>query len=432
MTFIKNTFQRTQSLGAAATLVLAAIIPAISLSANSSAAALTNRGLTVTSTVAGDDMTAPDGSTYSSLPDNDPRNGQRVGHTYTFTKTSTDPIKGFTIEYCDAAFGYIGDGACSDTLHANNFAANWTGPVTINGESFTVTKNADNFLTFTTTGTGISDPTITIDLQAGGLNYFKNPDAAYKYEDAKGTYFAHISTFGSDTDAAAAYAHASPDPLNPEDPAGILDDGTVTNNVTAAIGIYTRVQETLNFSVEGDGGVGDLTAGATPPNWNSGTCDPLKESGQLKMGDSNHALSFEQSYHAKSYFRLSTNSSNGVGVYYAGDTLKSNTHTMHALGDSQVQSEAGEEQFGMAFDLTDNLNGNVGIGSALIPVGAYENSQNGYAFDATNPTQTKLLASANGVVACDTGALEYVANIAPETPSGIYQTKINYIAAPKY
>lgn len=436
---IKSVLERGQSLGAASVLLLAAIVPAVSFTRTASAAPLTNRGLEVTSTVAGDDLTAPDGTTYTGLPDNDPRNGQRVGHTYTFTAGTDGDIKGFTIEYCDSAFGFVGDGACNDDLVANGFDANWSGTVNINGVSFTVTANADNFLTFTS-ATGITPVTggstvITIDMPAGSGNYFRNPNAAYKAEDSKGTYFAHISTFSDDTQAGAAFNHSGGTPAP-----GIVDDGTVTNNVTTAIGIYTRVQETLNFSVEGGQDANGNELDPSDIYSGSGTCNPLTRSAQMKLGDPNHALSTQQAYDAYSYFRLSTNSANGVAVAYSGDTLKSgSTLSIDPAGTTKQYSELGKEQFGLAINpnrantgltqLTVNTEYNGGDGTISDATPA-NNAQ--FAFDTASTTTPVPIAAATGVVNCDTGAVRYVANIAPDTPAGIYQTKINYIASPRY
>jgi hypothetical protein len=36
------------------------------------------------------------------------------------------------------------------------------------------------------------------------------------------------------------------------------------------------------------------------------------------------------------------------------------------------------------------------------------------------------------VIRCATSKVRYVANIAADTPAGVYTTKINYLAAPQY
>lgn len=422
MNLIHSIVNRITPLGVAATLLLSIAVPVLAIR-YTSAAALTNRSLMVTSTVASDDFTKPDGGTYIGLPAGDPRNGAQVGHKYTFTVGTDSNIGGISFEYCTSAFGYIG-GLCTAPIGFS--ATNW------NSKSVVVTNtDTSQSVTFQTTSTSagmlvLQDALASLEADEGDTieidfpvvdGYFSNPSSM-----GYGTYFVHIATYGT---AAAALSGPSNGDID------AIDDGTVTNNITSSIGIYTRVQETLNFSVEGDqDGLGGTPDG---PSSATGTgCPALTASGQMKMGDNNNALSTQVTSKAKSYFRLSTNAAYGVNVYYAGDTLRSSNHAMNTLW-PRDSSSAGSEQFGIAFDLTDNVAANVGQGGDLSPYPPYENNANGYAFDATDPTTPKPLAyKLNGGVRCDTGAIEYIANIASDTPAGIYQTKINYIAAPRY
>jgi hypothetical protein len=446
MIHIKSVLQRVTPFGAATVLLIASAVPTLSLVRSASAAPITERGLTVTSTVPNDDLTAPDGTTYAGLSDNDPRNGQKVGHKYTFkTAAASSNIQGFTIEYCETAFGFVGAGACTadDLLDGTSgFDAHWDGgSVTINGAVFNVTRNAANYLTFVADSTGLSSvaagTTITIDMPANTTNdtWFVNPNDDYRTADPNGTYFAHIQTFADADDAGDAFEDVD------DTPAGVVDDGTVTNNVTTAIGIYTRVQETLNFSVEGDqDGVGGSADG---PSAAAGTtCAPLTADGQLKMGDPNHALSSDHAYDAYSYFRLSTNSSNGVSVAYSGDTLKTSSG-LDIDAATPGASAPGTEQFGLAIDaslssLTNlaattnyaNGEGDAGLEGDAGPIVANVAFSTGSVASPVVIAQTTPPSSS--VVKCDTGAVRYIANISPDTPAGIYQTKINYIASPKY
>lgn len=418
--FITN---RITPLGVAATLLLSIAAPVLAIR-YTSAAALTNRSLMVTSTVASDDFAKPGGGTYTGLPAGDPRNGAQVGHTYEFTVGTDSNIGGISFEYCTSAFGYLG-GLCTAPIGFS--ATNWNGKTVA-----VVNVDTSQSVVFQTVSTGASmlvlqDVSAALEADAGDTiriefpvldGYFSNPSSM-----GFGTYFAHIATYGT---AAAALDGPSNDNI------GAIDDGTVTGTTTQAIGIYTRVQETLNFSVEGD----QDGPGGTPDGPSSAAgagCPALTASGQMKMGDNNNALSTQQAYKAKSYFRLSTNAAYGVNVYYAGDTLRSQGHALSTPWPDRAVSNIGSEQFGLAFDLTDNVAANVGIDGDLRPVDEYDNNANGYAFNATDPTTPKSLAyKLSGGVKCDTGAIEYIANIAPETPAGIYQTKINYIASPRY
>jgi len=55
-----------------------------------------------------------------------------------------------------------------------------------------------------------------------------------------------------------------------------------------------------------------------------------------------------------------------------------------------------------------------------------------FAFDKESNLVPTPFAEGSEVVDCVTGKMRYIANIAATTPAGIYTTKINYIAAPKY
>lgn len=449
MIHIKNVLNRVTPLGAAGALLVSAAIPAITLSRIASADPLTERSLRVSSTIPNDDVTAPDGTTYSSLPAGDPRNGAKVDHTYTFKVATTGNIQGFTIEYCETAFGFVGEGACDapDLLNGGTGgfdASAWNGatvPVTDDGGSpvnFTVAANEDNFLTLTH-ATGLAavaaGSVIAVNFEATDTNYFVNPHSDYKNpveSSTNGTYFAHVQTFADDELAGDAFEDED------DTPAGVIDDGTVTNNITTGIGLYTRVQETLNFSVEGEQTVPQDGPSVLPGQ----SCAPLTESGQIKMGDTNHALATAYAYDAYSYFRLSTNSSNGVTVAYSGDTLKT-ASGLDINAASPGPSTPGTEQFGLAIDATGssmtqlapttnygNGAGDAGLEGEAGPIAA------NVAFSTGSITTPVAIAQTTppttNVVNCDTGAVRYIANISPDTPAGIYQTKINYIASPKY
>lgn len=440
MIHIKSVLGRIPPLGAAVTLLLASTVPTLVLVGSASAEALTQRSLMVTSTVASDDLDRPDGGTYTvgtnpgELNPGDPRNGQQVGHTYTFTTTSANTIQGFTFEYCDTAFGFVGDGPCAGAPTGFS-AASWNGAtasVSVNGgtaETWTVTASSANTLVLSNPSsssiTGGND-IVEITFTPSTSNFFVNPTEAYKNDpDTNGTYFAHIGSYATAADALAGIG----------DDETYIDDGTVTNNVTSAVGIYTRVQETLNFSVEGDAAAQD---GGTPngPTPIGSACDPLTAGSQLRMGDENDALEVGQTHKAISYFRLSTNSAYGTNVFYSGDTLKSSNHTLDPMSQAGEDSVAGTEQFGLGINLDGSSSTSFTTLSAIGPYNEAGNTPtNRLAFDTNSiidPVPIAQSQAPNGGVSCDTGQVDYVANISPDTPAGIYQTKINYIASPSY
>jgi hypothetical protein len=278
-------------------------------------------------------------------------------------------------------------------------------------------------------------------------NYITNPGS--------GAFFVKINDFDSAT---------TPDPL---DDTHIIDGGvTVANVMTDSIQITTKVLETMDFSV----GTVNPDNIAKPAGQSHGTCDAIITNDAINLGDSAAEFSLKTgtAYDGKSYWRLSSNSSNGATVYYSGTTLNNtvgdaidamdlpnnglNTNT------SAQNSQTGREQFGLALDNTVETPyvptgselGNAAPASSIAPLNAnatYANgkglinnldttttSNNGlFFFDSdSNFIPAPLAEESADVVACATGKMRYVANIAASTPAGIYSTKINYLAAPQY
>jgi len=417
MIHIKSVLERGQSIGAAATLLIAALVPVLSTQTAAAAGTLTTRSLMVSSTSPGDQNTNGAGVDVSNLP-GDPNNGSKVDHTYKFTVESGTAIRGITISYCSTPFGYV-DIANDCTVPTGFDSSAWNGgsvTVTSSGgdsKPFTVAVDNTTKVVTLTNATGLTvaaNDVVTATFDATTNNYFVNPFVAY----TNATYFAHISTFASDSSFTTS-----------------LDEGTVTNNITKSISILTRVQETLNFSVEG-AATPSTHASSTYPG--TGPCTPLTADGSIRIGDTNDALAADTSYYGRSFFRLATNSAKGAKVYYAGSTLKSGTNDINPMGPTKVTSAVGSEQFGLAFDATDTQDhqfGGPGVGLAANAQYA-DGGIGDFAFDPTSNTTPTEIASSTGVVKCDTGSVKYVANIADDTPAGIYTTKINYIASPSY
>jgi hypothetical protein len=223
-----------------------------------------------------------------------------------------------------------------------------------------------------------------------------------------------------------------------------------------------------------------------------GPCDPVVQgmdldtaSNVLKLGNEagEFSLRTDTTYSTHSYWRLSSNSSGGATVYYSGVTL-SNTvgDQINAIGTTASAPVEGSEQFGLAIDnattgdrdvsyakertgadLFQNGEDNAVTGihatttaavganpsyhtphlAPLAPLTGYAagtgivNTEYGtvntqFAFDPESTVVPTPFASGTEVLDCATGKMRYIANIAATTPAGIYTTKINYIAAPKY
>ena len=150
-----------------------------------------------------------------------------------------------------------------------------------------------------------------------------------------------------------------------------IDGGvTVANVMNQSIEIQTKVLETMDFSVgtadpntldstNGAGSAYNLATGRTV----HGICDPVvpglsaaTPSNVLQMGNADGEFSLEtaHTYSTHSYWRLSSNSSAGATVYYAGVTLSNTVGDQIKEvnnGDGSAAAPApGSEQFGIALD----------------------------------------------------------------------------------
>jgi len=238
----------------------------------------------------------------------------------------------------------------------------------------------------------------------GATDYIKNPTTT-------GTFFIRITTY-SDT----AWTTT-------------VDQGTVANSTATQIAITAKVQEVLNFSVGST---------VTAPG---SSCTAFTDSGAVTLGDpTDGTLSFSQAYDAHSYFRVSTNANNGTIVYYSGDTLKSGTNSISAIGTSAAASAVGTSQFGLGLDSSDTQAGSGYSFTSLTPTSPY-GAGNGtitnagtaqFAFSTASVTAPVQIASAAGTIVCDTGSVRYLGNISTTTPPGIYTTTISYLAVPTY
>jgi hypothetical protein len=327
----------------------------------------------------------------------------------------------------------------------------WT-MTTSNKEDPAVAGNAttkDNFITLVKSSGAAVQPTtgtqIKLIFYGTNSNYITNPGS--------GAFFVKINDYKSD-------GMSDPTEIDPLDlNAQIVDGGvTVANVMTDSIQIQTKVLETMSFSV----GTTNPDNVAAPSN-NHGTCDPIAINQPIKLGnpDAEYSLETGTAYEGKSYWRLSSNSSGGATVYYSGATL-SNTvgDQIQEIGGSATVSHPGTEQFGLGIDSTaetrdsffdqqvaddvTNSSQNPHLVSHLTPLvastgyGSANGSINGsftanFAFKGASLTIPEpVAAETTDVIHCSTAKMRYVANIAADTPAGVYTTAINYLAAPQY
>jgi len=313
------------------------------------------------------------------------------------------------------------------------------------GGGLTGTKNFI-VLTNATGATPTTGKNVKIVFHASTNAYITNPGA--------GAFFVRMNTYNDDNTSGTA--------LLPNTSANILDGGvTVANVMTDSIHITTKVLETMSFSV----------GTVNPDNVNMGShgsCDPINvvNGNRLQLGNPNAEYSLEtgKAYDVNSYWRLSSNSSGGATVYYSGNTLantvgdeiKSIGTTAGTPNGGLDYSHPGTEQFGLALvnPATDTLGTGTfdtawtlshttplvvesdysqgdGTINSVDPNDPSTNAK--FAFDKASLTVPRLIAQENStVVDCSTAKVRYVANIAANTPAGVYTTKINYLAAPQY
>ena len=285
---------------------------------------------------------------------------------------------------------------------------------------------------------------------------FQPSETVYITNPGAGSFFVKINTYSSDT----SLINPINDPT-PEDTADqtVIDGGvTVANVMTDSIHITTKVLETMSFSV----GTQNPDTQDLPSH---GICDNMDviNNNRLNLGDptAEYSLSTDEAFDVYSYWRLSSNSSGGASVYYSGNTLANTVGdeikpigtTTGTPNGAKDYSHMGTEQFGLAFvdagldpmgtgtfdpeHITPSLaplameaNYADGTGTISDPVSS-NNAQ--FAFDKTSLMVPELIAQeSENVISCATAKMRYVANIAADTPAGVYTTKINYLAAPQY
>ncbi len=199
-------------------------------------------------------------------------------------------------------------------------------------------------------------------------------------------------------------------------PQNVVDGGvTVANVMNNSILIRSKVLETLDFSV----GTHDPDTDAVGHS----PCDAVNDGstgtgGAIYLGDptAENSLSTHQAFDNFSYWRLSSNSSNGATVYYSGNTLADteNDHIgqvydiasgeSHTPGDNSGEySHTGSEQFGLGLDVTydGSLYGSGGYLDDYTPA----NSKDGAGADNTNLTDV------------DSG---FTSDVSSNNPSGDY------------
>ena len=299
-----------------------------------------------------------------------------------------------------------------------------------------------------TNTTGISpafNDQVQIVFRASSAVHITNPGA-----DA---FFVKINTYNSNTSLVGSHNDTTRTDNTDTPDHTVIDGGvTVANVMTDSIHITTKVLETMAFSVG--------TKNRDTLALSHGSCDPIEkiDNNRLNLGNSDAEFSLEtdEAYDVFSYWRLSSNSSGGATVYYSGNTLTNTVgDQIDEIGETKQESHPGTEQFGLAvIDAgEDTLDGGTfpsnHIAPNIAPLVTRENYNEGgaqndnnisnssgnakFAFQSSSSQTPVIIAqNSNTVISCATAKMRYVANIAADTPAGIYTTKINYLAAPQY
>lgn len=420
MITIKRPFGRSVFLAAAFVFGAALVVPALTPgSAVHALGQYSSRSLSLSSSALNSVTTGSPGSG---------NNGAKVKYTFTFTPATTaTAVGGYLIEFCTtplfgttctaptgldastvatiptetnfAATAPTLDTTTNATNTGTNFFASNSGAEACQGTAGLGRQNC--ILLKRTTPVTESGSVLTLSFgQGAGTDWIKNPGTT-------GPFFARISSFTDST-------------YNT-----LVDQGAVAASINTSVDITAKVQEKLNFSV---------SATNTPYD---ATCPAETGSGALSLGNQG-VLDMATGYDGYSYWRLSTNSANGTAVYYSGATLTSPQAYTIAPITSLASSTPGTEQFGLGFD-----SGNAAQSfTQMIPetsptnftptTGTLASGTPKFYFGSTSLTSPVKLAHSTAAVSCDTGAMRYVANIAPTTKAGIYTTSIYYIATATY
>ncbi len=381
---------------------------------HANAAQVTNRSLEISSSANGTINLGAEGTGS---------NGARARHDFGLTLGSSGATIGsMIIMYCTSPIPVAADCTTPTGLTVANitaiaaqtgtFSGTFTRDTTTNNSALPTTQGQCNGGASTTrvnclplklgsptaqTGT----PTLTLGFGGTSGSYIVNPT------NDNETFYARMALY-SDTSYTT-----------------LVDYGSVASSTAQQIDITAKVQEKLNFSV----GSTYVAPG--------GTCTALNDTGALTLGDINGVLDNNVAYDAHSYFRVNTNATVGTVIKYSGATLTDNNsaETIDA-NTAETVSTPGTEQFGLAFD-TGNANHSF---TSLAPDTAYDEGSgaiNGtpvaeFNFATASVTAPVTIATTSNIIACDTGDVRYIGNIATNTAAGVYTTTITYIAIPTY
>jgi hypothetical protein len=184
------------------------------------------------------------------------------------------------------------------------------------------------------------------------------------------------------------------------------DTGTITVPIitNSQVAVTATVAQTLSFSISANSiGFGTLSTGSS-----------------TYANTASTGTGTETAAHT---IAASTNGTSGYTIALSGDTLKSGSNSITALGASPTALAAGTSQFGI------RATASGGSGAVSSP---YNGSAGNYGFGASPPLVNATFATASGATATTTYSNFYGANISATTPAGSYSTSLTFTATANF
>jgi hypothetical protein len=342
-----------------------------------------------------------------------------ITYSVSFTTASTSPIEGIVIDFCDND-PIIGDSCTYTSGQSVNIGSATIGSVTgPSNSAFTIASQTSPLLVLTNaaaSGSVASGTAVSFT-----LSNVTNPNYSSCTSGAAPncTFFARVLTY-STTAGATGYL-----PANPANTAAPVDAGGVALSTNANVVVTAKVEEQIDFCVY------------TGNNCTSG-------GSSITLGDADGVLSTAGPYVDKNTkYDISTNASSGAIIRLKGDTLKSGSNSITAIGGTGAASSPGSAQFGLCSYES--------AGSNLTPSSPYNNgscsgttqtagtgSTGGdnsalFAFNTTNTLSTygeQIATAAAGNPS--TGTIAFIGNIPVSQVAGIYSTTLTFVATGTY
>lgn len=398
----KEFAQRVANIFALVTLLAASVLPAMLLNSTAKATQITERSITLTNSLAGDDDNTA---------------------TVSFKNATAGTVQGIVVEFCTTAL--IGT---SCTAPTGLDTAGTTASQSIDATTFSVAVATNKVTLTNATGATASAGeaySFTINLD--------NPNAV-------GTFYARILTYAVSA-TATAYTSTSP--------GAHIDDGSVALSTTNDITVTGTVTETLTFCV----GATDSTPAAGDADIQDCSQSGFSSAKTVGLGIIDSAAvttpraTADGGTNTNGAFLIKTNAVNGAVIGYrsnlntssgklkiAGATCTDNVSTVDGCINSAgtTANTISGEEFGMAISEMIYPNSKTGSGTTgLVRDGEYDwTSSNTYAWDDTGTFDQ--IASSTGstpkVLDYELGVLKFSAISAPTTPSGSYTVSANFVA----